>query len=122
MNVGKVYIMGVGPGDYKLITIKALEKIKEADVIVYDRLVDKRILKYAKKNVEMIYVGKKPDKHIVPQGEINKILVKKALEGKIVARVKGGDPFVFGRGGEEAKTLVENSIKFEIIPGITSAI
>jgi uroporphyrinogen III methyltransferase / synthase len=119
---GKVYIMGVGPGDYKLLTLKAAEYIAKADVIVYDRLVSRKIISLAKPTAEFIYVGKMPDNHAVPQEGINEILVKKALEGKTVARVKGGDPFVFGRGGEEAEVLYDNGIEFEIIPGVTSAI
>ncbi|NJD01988.1 MAG: uroporphyrinogen-III C-methyltransferase [Ruminiclostridium sp.] len=119
---GKVYITGVGPGDYKLITLKAIECISRADVIVYDRLVGGRILGFARSDAELVYVGKMPDNHAVPQDGINDILVHKALENKTVARVKGGDPFVFGRGGEEAEALRENGIEFEIVPGITSAI
>lgn len=122
MKKGKVYIMGVGPGDYKLMTLKALECIQKADVIVYDRLVGNKILKYAAKDAELIYVGKMPDNHAVPQEGINEILVKKGLEGKVVARVKGGDPYMFGRGGEEGEALFENGIEFEVIPGVTSAI
>lgn len=119
---GKVYIMGVGPGDYKLMTLKAAEYIAKADVIVYDRLVNSKIIDLAKTSAELIYVGKLPDCHAVPQEGINEILVKKAMEGKVVARVKGGDPFMFGRGGEEAEALYEKGIEFEIIPGVTSAI
>ncbi|HHW47639.1 MAG TPA: uroporphyrinogen-III C-methyltransferase [Clostridiaceae bacterium] len=119
---GKVYITGVGPGDYKLITLKAIECISRADVIVYDRLVSDRILGFARKDAELIYVGKIPGLHAVSQEKINGILVEKALEGKVVARVKGGDPFVFGRGGEEAEALRENGIEFEIVPGVTSAV
>ncbi len=119
---GKVYIIGVGPGDYKLMTLKAVECIGKADVLVYDRLVGSRVLSFAKEDAELVYVGKMPDNHAVPQGEINRILVEKALEGKTVARVKGGDPFVFGRGGEEAEALCNEGIEFEIVPGITSAI
>ena len=122
MKTGKVYITGVGPGDYGLITVKAKKYIEKAEVIVYDRLVDSRILKFARKDAELIYVGKMPDCHIVPQDNINEILVQKALEGKMVVRVKGGDPFVFGRGGEEAERLYKAGIPFEVIPGITSAI
>lgn len=122
VKTGKVYILGVGPGDYKLMTLKAAECIEKADVIVYDRLVNSKILRFAKQNAEFIYVGKKPDHHAVPQDGINEILVQKAMEGKTVARVKGGDPFMFGRGGEEAEVLVEKGIEFEIIPGVTSAI
>jgi len=121
-NRGKVYIIGAGPGDYKLLTLKAIECISKADVVVYDRLVGSKVLKYAREDAELVYVGKMPDCHAVPQEKINGILASKALEGKTVARVKGGDPFVFGRGGEECETLVENGIEFEIIPGITSAI
>ncbi len=119
---GKVYIAGVGPGDYKLVTVKAMECIGKADVIVYDRLVSSRLLRFARSDAELVYVGKMPDHHAVPQEKINEILVEKALENKIVARVKGGDPFVFGRGGEEAEALHEQGIEFEIIPGVTSAI
>ena len=122
MDKGKVYIVGVGPGDYKLITLKGIECISKADVIVYDRLVNNRTLSYAKKSAELVYVGKQPDYHPVPQADINEILVNKALEGKTVARVKGGDPFLFGRGGEECESLVENGIPFEVIPGVTSSI
>lgn len=119
---GRVYIMGVGPGDHKLITMKAAECIRKADVIVYDRLVSTKILSFAKAGAELIYVGKLPELHAVPQEGINEILVRKALEGKSVARVKGGDPFVFGRGGEEAEALYEKGLGFEIVPGVTSAI
>lgn len=122
MNKGKVYIIGVGPGDYKLITLKAVECIRKADVVVYDRLINNKILGYAKEDAELVYVGKLPDCHAVPQEKINEILVNKALEGKNVARVKGGDPFVFGRGGEECESLYENGIEFEVIPGVTSSI
>lgn len=119
---GKVYIMGAGPGDAELLTLKGKRAIEEADCIVYDRLINPRILNYAKKNAEMIYLGKGNTEGGVIQDEINRTLVEKALEGKIVARVKGGDPFVFGRGGEEIQALYENGISFEEIPGITSSI
>ncbi len=119
---GKVYIIGAGPGDHKLITFKAAECIGKADVIVYDRLVNKRVLKFAKKDAELVYAGKSAGLHSMSQDEINDILVKKAKEGKIVARVKGGDPFLFGRGGEEAECSRENGIEFEVVPGITSAV
>lgn len=119
---GKVYIMGVGPGDAELLTLKGKRAIEEADCIVYDRLINNRILDYAKKDTEMIYLGKGNTEGGVIQDEINDTIIKKALEGKIVARVKGGDPFVFGRGGEEIQALFENKIEFEEIPGITSAI
>lgn len=119
---GKVYIIGVGPGDYKLMTLKAVECIKKAEVVVYDRLIGSKVLSFASRDAELIYVGKLPDSHAVPQDGINEILIKKALEGKTVVRVKGGDPFMFGRGGEEALSLFENGIEFEIVPGVTSAI
>lgn len=119
---GLVYLVGAGPGDYKLISVKALECIKAADTIVYDRLADDRLLSYARPDAEMIYVGKASSAHTMKQDDINQLLVDKAREGKIVVRLKGGDPFVFGRGGEEALKLVENDLPFEVIPGITSAI
>ncbi len=122
MGKGKVYLIGAGPGDPDLLTIKAAKCIKRADVIVYDRLVNSRILDYAADEAEMVYVGKKPGFHCMPQAEINRILVKKSMEEKTVARIKGGDPFVFGRGGEEAEELVKNNVEFEIVPGITSAV
>ena len=119
---GKVYIIGAGPGDKGLLTLKGAEKIGCAEVIVYDRLLGEGILEMAKPEAELIYVGKESDYHAASQEQINEILVQKALAGKTVARVKGGDPFLFGRGGEEAEQLVENGIEFEIIPGVTSAI
>lgn len=122
MEAGKVFLIGAGPGDPKLVTLKAIECIQEADVVVYDRLVGNKIMGYASKKAEKIYVGKMPDHHTLKQDEISELLVAKAKEGKKVARLKGGDPFVFGRGGEEAQLLVENGIAFEIVPGITSAI
>ena len=122
MKQGMVYLVGAGPGDYKLISVRALEYIQIADTIVYDRLADDRLLMTARPDVELIYVGKASSDHTMRQEDINQLLVDKAKEGKIVVRLKGGDPFVFGRGGEEALLLVENSIPFEIVPGITSAI
>ncbi|MBP2631953.1 MAG: uroporphyrin-III C-methyltransferase [Firmicutes bacterium] len=119
---GMVYLVGAGPGDYKLISVKAWEYIQIADTIVYDRLADDRLLRHARKDVEMIYVGKASSQHTMRQEDINQLLVDKAKEGKTVVRLKGGDPFVFGRGGEEALLLVENNLPFEIVPGITSAI
>ncbi|WP_457612746.1 uroporphyrinogen-III C-methyltransferase [Methanocaldococcus sp.] len=119
---GKVILVGAGPGDPELITVKGLNAIKKADVIVYDNLISKDLLDYAKDNVELIYVGKRKGMHSFKQEEINKILVEKAKEGKLVVRLKGGDPFVFGRGGEEILELKKHNIPYEIIPGITSAI
>ncbi|RQD71372.1 MAG: uroporphyrinogen-III C-methyltransferase [Tindallia sp. MSAO_Bac2] len=117
-----VYLVGAGPGAEDLITIKGMNCLKKAEVVMYDRLSGAELLAYAPEGAEMINVGKKPDHHPVPQEEINRILVEKAKEGKIVVRLKGGDPFVFGRGGEEALALAEENLPFEIVPGITSAI
>ncbi len=122
MSEGRVYIIGAGPGDCKLMTLRAAECIERADVIVYDRLVDDKAISLARPEAELIYVGKMPHCHTVPQEEINRILVSRAAEGKKVARVKGGDPFVFGRGAEEAEALFREGIDFEIIPGVTSAV
>ncbi|AEB76680.1 uroporphyrinogen-III C-methyltransferase [Clostridium botulinum] len=119
---GKVFLVGAGPGDYKLITLKGMECIKKSDVIVYDRLASSRLLKEAKETCEFIYVGKKSSNHTKTQDEINDIIVHKAKTGKIVTRLKGGDPYVFGRGGEEGEYLNKKGVKFEVIPGITSAI
>lgn len=119
---GKVYLVGAGPGDEKLMTIKGMEKIKQADVIVYDQLANDRLLSYAPSHCEMIYVGKKAGDHALPQDEINHLLVKLAKQDKLVVRLKGGDPYVFGRGGEECQELGSEGIPFEVVPGITSAI
>ena len=117
-----VYLVGSGPGDPGLITVKGLECIKKADIIVYDYLVNSVLLRNARKDVELIYVGKKGNQHTMEQDDINQLLVDKARENKIVTRLKGGDPYVFGRGGEEAIVLHENNIPFEVVPGITAAI
>ena len=119
---GKVYIIGAGPGDPGLLTLKAAQCLAESDVVVYDFLVGREILRYAKEDARLIYVGKKGGCHTVPQDELNRILVREAAEGNVVARLKGGDPFIFGRGGEEAQVLAGEGISFEVIPGITSAI
>lgn len=119
---GMVYLVGAGPGDPGLVSVKACECLRRADVVVYDRLADERILGYAPGDAEYIYVGKAASNHAMKQGDINRLLVDKAKEGKCVVRLKGGDPFVFGRGGEEAMLLEENSLPFEIVPGITSAV
>jgi uroporphyrin-III C-methyltransferase len=120
--MGKVYLTGAGPGDVELLTIKALKMIQRADVIVYDRLANEELLKEAKNGAKFIFVGKEDKKHTLPQEQINELLYQEALKNDIVVRLKGGDPFVFGRGGEEALYLKERGIEFEIIPGITSAI
>ncbi|MBO0995110.1 uroporphyrinogen-III C-methyltransferase [Bacillus sp. SD088] len=120
--MGKVYIVGAGPGDIDLITVKGLNCIQKADVILYDRLINKELLLHAKKGTELIFVGKIPGFHQNKQEVINQQLVEYAKRGKIVTRLKGGDPFIFGRGAEEAQTLAEHGIPFEIVPGITSGI
>ncbi len=119
---GKVYLIGAGPGDPGLLGLKAKECLETADAVVYDRLADPRILAFARKDAEMVYVGKASANHTMRQPDINKLLVKLAAEGKTVARLKGGDPFVFGRGGEEAIELLEAGLPFEFVPGVTSAI
>ena len=121
-KAGKVYLIGAGPGDPGLLGLKAKHCLEIADAVVYDRLADPRIIAYARKDAEMIYVGKASANHTMRQPDINKLLVKLAAEGKIVARLKGGDPFVFGRGGEEAIELRDAGLPFEFIPGVTSAI
>ena len=120
--MGKVYLTGAGPGDIELMTMKAFRVVKEADVIIYDRLANPDILKEAKSGCEFVYVGKEDGRHIMPQDDINETIYQNALKYENVVRLKGGDPFVFGRGGEEAAYLFERGVKFEIIPGITSAI
>lgn len=119
---GKVYLIGAGPGDPGLITVKGLRCLEEADVVVYDRLVGSRLLDRAREGAELVYVGKGPDSRAMEQDDINRCLVDRAKEGKIVTRLKGGDPFVFGRGGEEAQALAQAGIPFEVVPGVTSAI
>jgi uroporphyrin-III C-methyltransferase len=120
--MSKVYLTGAGPGDVELLTIKALNIIKKADVIIYDRLVNKDILNEAKNSVKLVYVGKKESHHTLSQDKINELLVNYALKYDIVVRLKGGDNFIFGRGGEEAIYLALHNISFEIIPGISSVI
>lgn len=120
--MGKVYLVGAGPGDPDLITVKALKCIQEADIILYDRLVNKSLLDAAKPDATLVYCGKLPNFHTLKQETINRLLVKYAKQDKIVTRLKGGDPFVFGRGAEEAEVLANNGIPFEIVPGITAGI
>lgn len=122
MPVGTVYFVGAGPGDIGLITVKGLERLKQADVVLYDRLVNPELLTYTRPDCEKIYCGKLPKHHILRQEQINAALVAKAKEGKTVVRLKGGDPGVFGRVGEEAAELAKHGIPFEIVPGITSGI
>ena len=120
--MGKVYLTGAGPGDIELLTVKALRVIREADVIIYDRLANPDLLEEAKNGCEFVYVGKEDGRHIVPQEDINEVIYQNSLKHENVVRLKGGDPFVFGRGGEEALYLQERDVKFDVIPGITSAI
>jgi uroporphyrinogen III methyltransferase/synthase len=119
---GKVYIIGAGPGDAGLITLKAVECLRQADVVIYDNLVNEELLKYAPTHARMIYAGKKGGDHTLSQDRINELLAKEARGGSTVARLKGGDPFIFGRGGEEAEVLAAYGIPFEVVPGVTSAI
>jgi uroporphyrinogen III methyltransferase/synthase len=119
---GKVYIIGAGPGDAGLITLKGIDCLRAADVVIYDYLVSKDLLKYTRSKARFIYAGKQGGAHTLSQWQINNLMVKKAKAGNIVARLKGGDPFIFGRGGEEAEKLAANKIPFEIVPGVTSAI
>ena len=117
---GMVYLVGAGPGDPGLITVKGMRCIETADVLIYDYLASPALLSFASPEVEIIYVGKKEGTHTLPQEEINRLIVKKALEGNIVTRLKGGDPFIFGRGGEEAEELVAAGVPFEVVPGISA--
>jgi len=119
---GLVYLVGAGPGDPGLLTIKGKDCLEKADVIVYDYLANKALLNYAKKDAELIYVGKKAGIHTMSQEDINRLICEKATIGLNVVRLKGGDPFIFGRGGEEAQELLKSGISFEIVPGVTSAI
>jgi len=121
-NLGKVFFVGAGPGDPKLITVKGLEVLKEAEVVVYDRLLSPQLLDYAPEGAELINCGKQKDHHPIPQEEINQILVHFAMQGKLIVRLKGGDPSIFGRVGEEAEAIAEQQIPFEIVPGVTSGI
>lgn len=123
MAHGKVYLVGAGPGDPKLLTVKAVELLKEADVVVYDRLgVNEEVLNMAPAKAERIFVGKRTGLHEVPQDQITNIIIQKAKEGSKVVRLKGGDPFVFGRGGEEAEALIAEGIEFEVVPGVSSSV
>ncbi len=121
IKTGFVSLIGSGPGDPELLTVKALRRLQQADVVVFDRLVSHEILQLIPPGVSQISVGKSPGKHCVPQDQINEIIVSLALSGRRVARLKGGDPYIFGRGGEEALVLREHAIPFEVVPGVTAA-
>src|SRR5436190_2833394 len=119
---GMVYLVGAGPGDAGLLTMRGAELIARADVVVYDALVNPALLRMAPANAEIIYGGKRAKDHAIPQDELNQLLVSKAKEGKTVVRLKGGDPYIFGRGGEEAEALAQVKIPFEVVPGISSIV
>jgi uroporphyrinogen III methyltransferase/synthase len=119
---GAVYIVGAGPGDPELITVRGLMCLREADVVLHDRLVDRRLLDEARADAEIIDVGKQPGNEDAQQDQINRLMIERARLGKAICRLKSGDPFVFGRGAEEAEALVQAGIPFEIVPGVTSAV
>ncbi len=119
---GKVYLVGAGPGDPGLITVKGRRCLEQAQVVVYDRLLDPSLLDSVSDDAQRVFVGKERGRQALTQAQINSLLVEKAAEGKFVVRLKGGDPFVFGRGGEEALALAQHGISFEVVPGVTSPI
>jgi uroporphyrinogen III methyltransferase/synthase len=122
MKKGKVYLVGAGPGDPGLLSIKAVKILEKANVVIYDRLITRAILRLIPKKAEKIYVGKRSGKHTIRQDKINEILIREARKGKVVVRLKGGDPFLFGRGGEEVQELRKSGVQFEVVPGVTSAL
>src|SRR5580693_6870704 len=119
---GTVYLVGAGPGDSGLLTMRGAELLARADVVVYDALINQDLLRLAPKGAEIIYAGKRSKDHAIPQDELNDLLVAKAREGKTVVRLKGGDPYIFGRGGEEASKLAAAKIPFEVVPGVSSVV
>lgn len=122
IETGRVYLIGAGPGDPKLLTLKAAEALAASDVVVYDYLVNPEVLAHTRRGAELIYAGKRAGEKSLSQSEINQLLIDQARRGRVVARLKGGDPFVFGRGGEEAEALVDAGIEWEVVPGISSGV
>src|ERR1041384_1233962 len=122
MKHGTVYLVGAGPGDAGLLTLRGAELLARADVVVYDALVNPDLLRLAPKSAEIIYGGKRAKDHAIPQQELNQLLIDKAKDGKVVVRLKGGDPYIFGRGGEEAEELAAAQVPFEVVPGVSSIV
>jgi uroporphyrinogen III methyltransferase/synthase len=119
---GKVYLVGAGPGDPKLLTLRGKECLEQADVVLYDYLANPALLDYAPSQADRIYVGRRGRGHYSNQSDINRLIIEHALAGRVVVRLKGGDPFVFGRGGEEAEAVAAAGLTFEVVPGVTAAI
>src|SRR3989338_8914889 len=122
MTAGKVYLVGAGPGDPGLLTVRGAALLRQADLVVYDHLVSPRILDHCRPGAKQVYAGKEPDRHSASQRSINRLLVRTAKAGRTVVRLKGGDPFLFGRGGEEALDLVQAKVAYDVVPGVSSAI